>query len=934
MEVASYTGTVKYIRNGKNGEDAVSYEIVPSTSALSVDANGNWASGTVLWDQDKSCAVVKCYVYKVVGSKRELCKGTVLYYAAEGSRNPKSIFNNGFFYVCVGKSASVIDACVYAFNMAIGKPVGDPLAMASITINHDGTNGKDGASVTCQYASSDTGPWHNGFEQGTDFYMRVKTGDGTWNVMRIVGEKGADGVNGSYTKYDFAISAKETTTDVNTQPSDIKSTDWQDAPLKTTVAKPFLWYRVTHYDSKGKPGTPSYVRMNGKDGANGTSINIKGSLENSGQLPTSGATLGDCYLIAGELWVYVNEQEGGNTDNMKYGFVNCGSIKGEPGENATQYYYHIAWAENITKDASGKITATGFSTTDPAGIGYPYMGVCYTTSAKDPGTPDSYKWVKVEGKPTVSYEIRLDTNSVTADGKTGKFLSKDLGCFHFVKHTGDKSEELSKVFETDNYIIIYVGYDGKTAEYSLGDGSDSIYDSLMMNTEEEAVSLMKFFWYDAPVYVSNGNDKDYDYVEELKATQGIPTSHMNLNILASAVFTVIRQPIDGERGSAGAIWRQHKGFVDSSETEPYEYMAGGNDEKFIDVVLIGKIWYRCISKYESTGTTDTRNTPGSSEFGKYWSAADMNMTFIATDFLLAENAKINLFGSNEINLYDSNENGKIFGSFRVPNGNGDVSAYALWLGAETGKEAPFSVTNKGYLKATDAEISGTIMAKGGSIGGFKINEDALGSNNGYNMYLTNNFIHFGNWGAFFHYAGYKINLGYQNRCGVEVSSFSSDTNNINVGGYFHVTANSEKDKGSYCAALELASLWATGAGDIDMTDAEKGNHAILIRNGDVAGLRPSFVRIDKSKALSCYNYNIECYNAKDITLTLPDTEGIWGQHLVVIQRGDGKVIFTSTCNIHDLNANKDSKTWFSGTRGQVSYFWFNGTEWLVRYINR
>lgn len=921
-----------HIASVSNGEDAVSYEIVPSTRALSVDANGNWASGTVLWDQDKSCAVVKCYVYKVVGSKRELCKGTVLYYTAEGSRVSRSIFNNGVFYVYIGKSANVIDVCVYAFNMASGKPVGDPLAMTSITINHDGTNGKDGASVTCQYASNDTGPWHNGFEQGTDFYMRVKTGDGTWNVMRIVGEKGADGINGSYTKYDFAISARETTTDVNTQPSDIKSTDWQDAPLKTNAAKPFLWYRVTHYDSKGKPGTPSYVRMNGKDGANGTSINIKGKKDAPNLLPQSGANLGDCYLIAGELWVYVN---GDSSDaNVMYGFVNCGSIKGEPGENATQYYYHIAWAENITKDASGKITATGFSTSDPAGIGYPYMGVCYTTSAKDPSTPDSYKWVKVEGKPIVSYEIRLDTDSVTADGKTGKFLSKDLGRFHFVKHTGDKSEELEKVFESDNYIIIYVGHDGKTAEYSLGDGSDSIYDCLMMNTEEEAVSLMKFFWYDAPVYVSNGNDKDYDYVEELKATQGIPTEHMNLNILSSAVFTVIRQPKDGERGSAGAIWRHHKGFVDSSETEPYEYMAGGSDEKFIDAVLIGKIWYRCILKYESTGMTDTRNTPGSSEFGKYWSAADMSMAFIATDFFLADNAKINLFGSNEINLYSSSEDGKIFGSFRVPNGNGDGSAYALWLGAETGSEAPFSVTNRGYLKATDAEISGTIMAKGGSIGGFKINEDALGSNNGYNMYLTNDFIHFGNWGAFFHNAGYNINLGYQNRHGVEVSSFSSDTNNINVGGYFHVTANSEKDKGSYCAALELASLWATGAGDIDMTDAEKGNHAILIRNGDVAGLRPSFVRINQSKDLSCYNYNIECYNANDITLTLPDTEGMWGQHLVVIQRGNGKVNFTSIYNIHDLNAKKDSKTWFSGTRGQVSYFWFNGTEWLVRYINR
>ena len=463
-----------HIASVSNGEDAVSYEIVPSTSALSVDANGNWASGTALWDQDKSYAVVKCYVYKVVGSKRELCKGTMLYHTAEGSRVSRSVFNNGFFYVYIDKSANVIDACVYAFNMAIGKPVGDPLAMTSITINHDGAN----------------------------------------------------------------------------------------------------------------------------------------------------------------------------------------------------------------------------------------------------------------GKPIVSYEIRLDTDSVTADGKTGKFLSKDLGRFHFIKHTGDKSEELSKVLDSDNYIIIYVGHDGKTAEYSLGDGSDDIYDCLMMNTEEEAVSLMKFFWYDAPVYVSNGNDKGYDYVEELKATQGIPTEHMNLKILASAVFTVIRQPKDGERGSAGATWRHHKDFVDSSETEPYEYMSGGNDEKFIDVVWIGKILYRCILRYESTGRTDTRNIPGSSEFGKYWSAADMSMAFIATDFFLAENAKINLFGSNEINLYSSNEDGKIFGSFRVPNGNGDGPAYALWLGAETGSEAPFSVTSKGRLVATDVNISGTVYAMDGKIAGLKIDGAGL-TNEGF-----------------------------------------------------------------------------------------------------------------------------------------------------------------------------------------------------------
>ena len=165
-----------HIASVSNGEDAVSYEIVPSTRALSVDANGNWASGTVLWDQDKSCAVVKCYVYKVVGSKRELCKGTVLYYTAEGSRVSRFIFSNGFFYVYIDKSANVIDACVYTFNMTSGKPVGDPLAMTSITINHDGTNGKDGASVTCEY-SRDKVSWEKDFSDGC-IYMRVKTGSG------------------------------------------------------------------------------------------------------------------------------------------------------------------------------------------------------------------------------------------------------------------------------------------------------------------------------------------------------------------------------------------------------------------------------------------------------------------------------------------------------------------------------------------------------------------------------------------------------------------------------------------------------------------------------------------------------------------------------------------------------------------------------------
>lgn len=198
--------------------------------------------------------------------------------------------------------------------------------------------------------------------------------------------------------------------------------------------------------------------------------------------------------------------------------------------------------------------------------------------------------------------------------------------------------------------------------------------------------------------------------------------------VASCVGTVkyIRRGLPGARGSSGPVWRQHVGFVSATADAPYQYYAGSNDERFLDVVLINKVWYRCLQSYKSTGTDDIRNTTTNAEFAKYWTSADMsNFTFIATDFLLAENAKINLFGSNEINLYGSDTEGKIFASFRVPNGNGDDSLYALWIGAETGATAPYSVTKAGHMKGTDVDLSGKITAISGAIGNFVIADGSI-----------------------------------------------------------------------------------------------------------------------------------------------------------------------------------------------------------------
>lgn len=901
-----------------NGEDAVSYEIVPSTRSLLIDADGNWVVGTTISGR---YAKVICSVYKVTGSKRELCTEK-LWYSASNVIAKKGSFNGGSFHLMIPSSTNVVDVSIFASNETASGPTGSSLAIISIPVIHNGTNGTSGASLLCQYSADKTN-WHDGFVTG-DVWMRQKLNtDTAWSdPMRIVGEQGKPGTNGSYTEYSYGISEKESVASSANSPG---VETWHDMPIPTTKDKPYLWMRVIKVDEKGNESSPAYTRLNGKDGNNGTSVNIKGSKPSSSALPSSGQKMGDCYLINGELWVYTGETGSG----IVHGFVNCGNIKGEPGDSAVQYFYHMAWATGIKTDSSGTMTGVeGFTTSNPAGLSYAYMGVCYNTvSSPDPSDWNQYKWVKVEGKDAVTYEIKLDSNTVSADGKTGKFLTTKLGKYRLLRHTGDKTENCSGVLDTLDFLIFPIGADGEALAVLTGDTDSDIYSIITGNgLKEENVYQIKFFWYSGPAAVANR----YNYLQALKKTQGTPTSTMVISVLASNTFTVLRQGVDGERGSSGAVWRQHRGFVEASETATYKYEAGGNDEKFIDAVLLTgasgkKTWYRCIQSYYSTGKSDSRNTVGSNDFAKYWDSAYMTVDFIATDFFLSENAVINLLGSNEINLTD--KNGDIFGSYRIPSGNGDDGVYALWLGAATGGGAPFSVTK-----------SGEIYSVSGTIGGFRIGENGLGTSKGSNMFLMNEYIHFGNFAALTDFDGYCIELGRRNnRCLTAVSATSSN-NDIYEGGFFSVLVNKPmKFLSSYAAALRLQCDWTADAGEIDMTKALEGNHAILIESGDVAGIRPSFVRINKDLALSDYNFNVECYNEenKPITLTLPASPK-WGQHYVVIQRGRGRINFRSALgtNIHDLLSDADGKTWYSGTRGQVTWFWYDGTEWMVRYVNR
>lgn len=155
----------------------------------------------------------------------------------------------------------------------------------------------------------------------------------------------------------------------------------------------------------------------------------------------------------------------------------------------------------------------------------------------------------------------------------------------------------------------------------------------------------------------------------------------------------------GEKGQKGALMREHDGF----ESGIYKYLSGAGEEAYIDVVCIEGKWYQCTKTYDNA-TSSPSLTDG------HWTKMSQYKS-IATHLLLAENATINMLGTNQINLFSPTTDGKMFGSFRVVSDDND---YALWLGASNGADAPFSVKKDGSLYASNGIFAGELKGVVGS----------------------------------------------------------------------------------------------------------------------------------------------------------------------------------------------------------------------------
>lgn len=241
--------------------------------------------------------------------------------------------------------------------------------------------------------------------------------DGAQGSAGAQGKPGQDGKNGVDGKDGKTPSVMSTTYKYSVTATAVKPTDnaWQ-----TTMPDPsknegkFMWTKTTTTWSTGDATDTFTCTYIGKDGENGTSVTIKGTLASTSHLPVSG-TAGDGYIINGDLWVYTGTSTEDSSNHN--GFTNVGKIKGEDGKSATQYYIHTAWM----KDANG----TGFTTTNPQGAAYPYIGTLVDTNEKDSANWREYKWIYIKGDPGNDGHPGKDGTNGT-DGKDAvEFVIKD-----------------------------------------------------------------------------------------------------------------------------------------------------------------------------------------------------------------------------------------------------------------------------------------------------------------------------------------------------------------------------------------------------------------------------------------------------------------------------------------------------------------------------
>lgn len=312
-----------------------------------------------------------------------------------------------------------------------------------------------------------------------------------------------------------------------------------------------------------------------------------------------------------------------------------------------------------------------------------------------------------------------------------------------------------------------------------------------------------------------------------------------------------------------------------------------NGPRYIDVVTIYANNKQLKFQCSQTHTSSASNKPAAGSASAYWQQLN-DMVPIYTPLLFAENAVINFLQGMEFVVHNSktdiSANTIIAGLV-----GGDIP---LFVGSNTPSNAPFRVAKDGAFVATKADITGTINASSGTIGGFKIDESSLTATDSFGeMLLSSNLIRFTNDNTKLYLGGNtwpgSIGGALYGPIRAEVSRSVAGGTAGNVGVYINVTGAASSD-GTTTAARQ------------------SGNHALYIPEGFITGFRLRNVRTSSNRTLTDMDSVVFSTATGEITLTLPSSPK-QGQIYFIRKVGSGNVKLTRGNPQHRICTNSNSQ---------------------------
>lgn len=804
-----------------------------------------------------------------------------------------------------------------------------------------GAPGKDGVSVT------NSGPWYSGLVVpkmsivtmgGSSFLSKVSTtnpplwcwtdnagnrftfndggyvltGEINTDEYELLVQSGKDGSDGTSYERVFIHTTTESkpATPSTSQTDDYVPSGWHDDPVGVSSSLPYEW--ISEREKKNgiwsKFSAPALWAKYGFDGADGaegvagTSIIWKGDFSSAPSNPQNGwayknTTDKKSYVYQDGQW-YQMTIDGIDGKNGKDGLsiVWKGDLQTPPSNPQTNWAYRdtnngrvyiwngTAWALMVVDGSDG---ADGAAGSDGLSV-----FITYNDSTSQPSVPTGNGTTGGWHTNATSAAIWM-SQKVAASASDGAWGTP-------IKIKGDKGDGYTQMGQFRTGMVV-----PKMGVVSMGGGS---YVAKVSTTNPPlwcwTDNAGNRFTYNDGGYVLTGEVNTAEY--DVWAEKGDTGSKGDKGDKGD----------DGEKGDKGdqgvqgiqgCIFRESEWSASSVQYRNDEALTSGT--RYIDFALIrndaaidGWDVYKCLKTHVSSAS----NKPGNTT---YWEKLS-GVGPIYTSLIIAKNASISLFQGNQV-LIKKSDNTVTAGM----SGSTSGQKIRIWAGSATPDSAPFRVDEEGNVVATKANITGTITATDGNVGGFSISSSSMESVSGDDaMLLSANLIRF--TGSYS-----KVFMG-------------AETMPSSNGGSFSTPVRIEVNRSIQSMSYGNAGLFLSveGSHAYDNKDYQfTGNHALYISKGDICGFRLRLRRIDESTILSVMDSVVLAIKA-GITLTVPSTAED-GQFYWIRNISNGDVTIAGT-NLVGWNSGEVSTSiGLAKSKAAAMYYDKFNNKWFMNWID-